>query len=84
MLIGNISPVLIDGSFFSDSLETLENHFENHESQIIKAEESKTANCPLCDELKLLDSIEAHLIDDHKIAVEKARKLMESVLDCGQ
>uniref|UniRef100_A0AC34QZV3 C2H2-type domain-containing protein n=1 Tax=Panagrolaimus sp. JU765 TaxID=591449 RepID=A0AC34QZV3_9BILA len=70
-------------SFLADSLETLENHFENHESQIIKAEESKTANCPLCDELKLLDSIEAHLIDDHKIAVEKARKLMESVLDCG-
>lgn len=71
-------------SHFLDSLETLENHFDNHESQIIKIEESKTANCPLCDELKLLDSIELHLVDDHKIAIEKARKLMESVLNCGQ
>ena len=69
----------------SDSIEVLEAHLQSHETGELKEvkevkQEEDNLNCPLCEEAKPLSSMEVHLLEDHKISSEKAKKLMETVL----
>ncbi|KAE9549176.1 hypothetical protein FO519_007612 [Halicephalobus sp. NKZ332] len=76
----------MDLTLDGDSIEVLEAHLQSHETGEIKdvkevrEVKEEDLSCPLCEEAKPPSSMESHLVEDHKISSEKAKKLMETIL----